>query len=273
MGALYARALPVGACASVKHSAVVAGSPAAILEGVEATPWDALAAPFAPTALSWRIVRLSPDQLSAQVRPQLPAAVIAARLDAVLGVEGWSHNLAALGERGLVCTLSVAGAYKSAAVAYSAQTGVAEAAEDALAAAAAFFGLCPPVALAELPWVDYDAEQGQILYEPELPETELPEPELPGGVEPVPVSVPSPVPGSALEENHESPPPAPASAKSAGQQAIDKLVDRLKAEGRGLQAAKLLTSYGGYGGDPAAARELYAKLRELLLGRAGERAE
>ena len=239
---------------------------------MEAASRDALAAPFAPTDLSWRVVRLSPDRLSAQVRPQLPAAVIAARLDAVLGVEGWSHSFAALGERGLVCTLSVGGAHKSAAVAYSAQTGVAEAAEDALGAAAAFFGLRPPVALAELPWVDYDAEQGQILYEPDLSE-----PEVPGGVEPVPVAVPSSVlrsaPGSALEENHESRPPAPASTKSAGQQAIDKLVDRLKAEGRGLQAAKLLTSYGGYGSDPAAARELYAKLRELLLGRAGERAD
>jgi hypothetical protein len=238
---------------------------------MEAASRDALAAPFAPTDLSWRVVRLSPDRLSAQVRPQLPAAVIAARLDAVLGVGGWSHSLAALGERGLVCTLSVASAHKSAAVAYSAQTGVVEAAEDALAAAAAFFGLRPPVALAELPWVDYDAEQGQILYEPELPEPELPEPEVPGGVEPVPVAVPSSV-GSALEE-YEPRPPAPAPTKSAGQQAIDKLVDRLKAEGRGLQAAKLLTSYGGYGSDPAAARELYAKLRELLLGRAGTRAE
>lgn len=243
---------------------------------MEAASWDALAAPFSPADLSWRVVRLSPDRLSAQVRPQLPMGVIAARLDAVLGVGGWSHSLAALGERGLVCTLSVAGAHRSAAVAYSAQTGVTEAAEDALAAAAAFFGLRPPVVLSELPWVDYDAEQGQILYEPELPEPELPGPEVPGGVAPVPVADPSSAlgsaPGSALEE-YEPPPPAPAPTKSAGQQAIDKLVDRLKAEGRGLQAAKLLTSYGGYGSDPAAARELYAKLRELLLGRAGTRAD
>lgn len=206
-------------------------------------PWDALAAPFAVTDLNWRIARLAPDKLSAQVRPHLRAAALAARLDAVLGREGWSHTFVALGERGLACTLSLGGAQKSAAVAYTAHTGVAEAAEDALAAAAAFFGLQSPVSLAELPWVDYDAEGGQILYEPDLSGT--------------PVADAAP---PAAEEL--SAPPAP---KSAGQQAIDKLVDRLKAEGKGLQAARLLNTYGGYGGDPSAARELYARLRDLLL--------
>lgn len=208
-------------------------------------PWDALAAPFAATDLTWRVVRLAPDKLSAQVRPQLRVAALAARLDDVLGPGGWSHTVVALGERGLVCTLSLGGAQKSAAVAYTVHTGVAEAAEDALAAAAACFGLRPLLSLAELPWVDYDAEQGQILYDPDL-----------SGAAPVADTAP-PV--------AEPPPPAPPAPKPAGQQAIDKLVDRLKAEGKGLQAARLLNTYGGYGGDPSAARELYARLRDLLL--------
>jgi hypothetical protein len=50
---------------------------------------------------------------------------------------------------------------------------------------------------------------------------------------------------------------------------IDRLVERLKEEGQGLAAARLLVKHGGYGNDPAAARELYAQLRALLL-RAGE---
>ena len=49
---------------------------------------------------------------------------------------------------------------------------------------------------------------------------------------------------------------------------IDRLVDRLKDEGQGLAAARLLVRYGGYGKDPDTARELYAQLRVLLRGEA-----
>lgn len=230
---------------------------------MDSPPWDSLAAPFSPSELSWRVVRLSPDGRSAQVRPQLPAHALISRFDAVLGVGGWSHALAPLGERGLVCTLSVAGVHKAALAPYAEHADLADTAADALAAAAAFFGLRPTVVLGELPWVDYDPEQRQILYEPELPERPGESP-VEGQVEPdagvVALSEPPPAPPVA----------APLPAKSAGQQAIDKLVDRLKAEGRGLQAAKLLNRYGGYGSDPGAARELYAKLRELLLERPAE---
>lgn len=237
---------------------------------METAPWDALAAPFAASELTWRVVRVSTDKLSAQVRPHLPAAVVTARLDAVLGVGGWSHSFVGMGERGLCCTLTVMGigtvadVHKSAAVAYTEHTGVEAAAEDALAAAAAFFGLRSPIALDELPWVDFDAEQGQILYEPDAatgPAVDAPDeaeaPEVTPEAEPAP-SAATPLPASA------SP------TKSAGQQAIDKLLDRLKSEGRGLQAAKLLNTYGGYGSDPQAARELYARLRELLMERPAE---
>jgi hypothetical protein len=61
---------------------------------------------------------------------------------------------------------------------------------------------------------------------------------------------------------------APVAEKPTGQQMIDRLVDRLKVEGQGLAAARLLVRYGGYGKDPDTARELYAQLRVLLRGEA-----
>lgn len=236
-------------------------SPYRYTKRVDSPPWDSLAAPFFPSELSWRVVRLSPDGRSAQVRPQLSAHALISRFDAVLGVGGWSHTLAPLGERGLVCTLSVAGVQKAALAPYAEHADLADTAADALAAAAAFFGLRPTLELGELPWVDYDPEQRQILYEPELPEVTGVTGE--DRVAPVGGDV-------APSEPPPEPPAAPLPTKSAGQQAIDKLVDRLKAEGRGLQAAKLLNRYGGYGSDSGAARELYARLRELLLERPAE---
>lgn len=221
---------------------------------MDATSWDALAAPFSAADLLWRVVKLSPDRLSAQVRPQLRAASVAARLDAVLGVGGWSLGFAALGERGVVCTLKVAAVSKAATAPYTAETDLNGTADDALATAAALFGLRPAVVLDELPWVDYDPEQGQPLYEPGLSGAE--EAASSGAVSLREAAPSTPQPTAQ--------PDALPVAKSAGQQAIDKLVDRLKADGKGLGAAKLLNTYGGYGSDPGAARELYAKLRELL---------
>lgn len=204
------------------------------------------------------MVKLSPDRLSAQVRPQLRAEAVAARFDAVLGAGGWSQGFAALGERGLVCTLSVAGVSKAAVAPYTAETDLNATADDALAAAAALFGLRPAVVLDELPWVDYDPEQQQPLYEPNLAGDEE------DMVEPAPQPALAAQPEPARAAASETQPDTQPVAKSAGQQAIDKLVDRLKADGKGLGAARLLNTYGGYGSDPDAARELYAKLRELL---------
>ncbi len=229
-----------------------------ILSFVDVISWNALAAPFSASDLVWRVVKLSPDRLSAQVSPQLRAAALAARFDAVLGVGGWSQGFAALGERGLVCTLSIAGTSKAAVAPYTTETDLNGTADDALAAAAALFGLRPAVVLDELPWVDYDPEQQQPLYEPDLSGDE----EGTAQSVPQPASAVRPEPAQAAASEAQS--DAPPVVKSAGQQAIDKLVDRLKADGKGLGAARLLNTYGGYGSDPDAARELYAKLRELL---------
>lgn len=53
--------------------------------------------------------------------------------------------------------------------------------------------------------------------------------------------------------------------RSEGQQAIERLVDRLRADGLGREAAALVVEHGGYGRSAEEARELYRRLRELLL--------
>ncbi len=54
-------------------------------------------------------------------------------------------------------------------------------------------------------------------------------------------------------------------ARSEGQQAIERLVDRLRSEGLGREAAALVVEHGGYGRSAEEARELYRRLRALLL--------
>ncbi len=239
--------------------------------------WAQLAAPFPRDALTWRVLELSEDGLRARVKPQVRARALLARLDAVASPSGWSNVYAPVGAHALCCTLTVMDVTKSVVVALP-EAGRGEDAErcadDALARAAERFGMLPPVDTGASYWVDYDPEAGEPLYEPETGSSSA----LPSEAV-QPSAPPSPQPNlqqksqevsSANESADESiegtPQPTPPVAKSAGQQAIDRLVDRLKEEGRGLEAARLLNAYGGYGGNPGAARELYAKLRALLLG-------
>jgi len=212
---------------------------------------EALASPFSMLELEWRVVRLSEDRLSALVRPQLRLAAVLARLDETVGVGGWSNLFTPLGEGAVSCTLSALGVSKSAVAVRGPQGDLVRTSEDALVYAAERFGLRPPVPDGPLPWVDYDPEAGTILYEPEVQRSEAQ----------VAQDAPEPPRAEPATPLAESPPPP----KPAGQRAIDRLLERLKEEGLGLQAAKLVVRYGGYGSDPQAARELYAKLRELLL--------
>ena len=59
----------------------------------------------------------------------------------------------------------------------------------------------------------------------------------------------------------------PAEERPEAHQVIDRLVERLRAEGLGAQAARLVVRYGGYGRTPEESRELYGKLRTLLVGK------
>jgi hypothetical protein len=220
---------------------------------MQRSDWERLAAPFPTPKVTWRIEELASDGQSARLRPQLTTEAIAGRLDEVVGPEGWSFRLQPFGES-VGCELWVAGVARSAIV-DPVHDG--EGAEGrgvaALARAAELFGLRPASETAAEQWVDYDPEEGLA-----------PLPEVPS-IDPAPAAQPAGSQGVAPRESADG----SEGVKPEGQQAIDRLVERLKVEGYGLDAAKLLVAYGGYGSDPQAARELYGKLRELLSRRVG----
>ncbi|MCA9835596.1 MAG: hypothetical protein KC422_01715 [Trueperaceae bacterium] len=201
--------------------------------------WSQLRFPFPPEALEWRIVELSQDSRQARVRPQVRTAAVTERLNQLLGQENWSQKFLPVEGRAIICELQIAETCKAAVASfkYDWQDAV-SAAYDAFVYAAEAFGMLPGPAIDKLYWVDYDYENQTILYEPEITASAEFVP-----VEPLPVK----------------------QDKPEGQQAIDRLVDRLRQDGLGLEAAKLLVSYGGYGQNPEAARELYSKLRALLV--------
>ncbi|HEX7022149.1 MAG TPA: hypothetical protein VF171_04775 [Trueperaceae bacterium] len=204
--------------------------------------WARLLAPFSPDATTWRILGLSEDGSRAEVRPALHFRAVVDRLDEVAGPLGWSNSFLPVGADALACTLSVDGVSKSVVVPLATPDAqdAPQRAEAALVQAAEALGMRPAQDIASRSWVDYDAEAGVLLYEPE------------------PEVAPTPA----------APAPTPA-GKSAGQQAIDRLIERLRGEGLGLEAAKLVMAHGGYGSDPEAARELYAALRKLLMEKEG----
>jgi hypothetical protein len=204
--------------------------------------WDQLSAPFSAQSVTWRILELAPDGRSARLRPQLSPPALSRRLDEVAGPGGWSLHYRSF-DGAVCCELTVCGAVRSAVVEPARENeGLEECSLAALARAAELFGMLPPFDQDGSYWVDYDQDEG-LAWTPDIQvEADLPE--------------------------REAPAPADQPVKPEGQQAIDRLVERLKAEGSGLEAARLLVQYGGYGSDPQAARELYGKLRELLARRA-----
>lgn len=223
--------------------------------------WVRLAAPFPSVALVWRIQEIAPDRSSVRLRPQLRPGAVTSRLDEVVAVHGWSFRCVPFSPAAVGCELTIGGVTKSAVAADPSGTAdQAALCRDALARAAEYFGLLPPADPDGEYWVDYDAESGAPLFEPDV----------------VPAAGPRPAPaepgdgGGAEAARPLGEPSGEDDTKPQGQRIIDRLVERLRAEGRGLEAAKLLVEYQGYGRDPAAARELYSKLRALLLERGPE---
>lgn len=220
---------------------------------MERSDWDRLAAPFLDEAIDWRVQEIAEDRGSARLRAHLQYQAVRARLDDVVGREGWSFRFRALGT-GICCELEVSAVVKSAIVEpVRAVDGPEACGHAAFALAAEHFGLLPPVDPAEVHWVDYDPEDGSIA--PEFSSPQFSSPEFSERLAP---ANQTPEPSVIVPEERPEP------SKPAGQQAIDRLVERLKYEGSGLAAARLLVQYGGYGTDPQAARALYGKLRELL---------
>lgn len=231
--------------------------------------WARLAAPFPAHALDWHVVRIDREESIALVEPVVGREALVARLDDTLGVDGWSVRFLPAGTDALVCELGLLGVTKSAlARSFHDLLGMGRVEAFALGRAARLLGLRPPAARSA--WVDIDLESGEVLAVPEAESQDLDgfgtgDGRVQGvdsrdGAGATAAAAQEPAPPAAVPSEPES-----GLARSQGQQAIERLVDRLRAEGRGTRAAALIVEHGGYGRSPEEARELYRKLRELLL--------
>ena len=234
-----------------------------------------LAEPFGDDDLAWTVVEVGDGGDEVRVTPRVGVAALHQRLDAVCGVRGWSVSYAPMPGDAVACHLVIDGVTKGAVVAPALVGGAEVSAAIAFAQAAARFGAVPPWPPEASAWVACDP----ATYEPLHAPAKAPE-DREGGVAdgslgaPIDDGAPSaegvPTGVSAAPDAPASAPDAPATAKPEGQQMIDRLIERLKAQGQGLVAARILVRHGGYGKDPQAARELYAELRQLLLGAAND---
>lgn len=242
------------------------------MQGAE---WARLSHPFPAEAFGWHVVELSSDRTQARLAPYLVTAAVRARLDEVCGPAGWSFQLAPLGSTALVCNLTVAGVTRAAVAqlpaaafaggeaAAGAEAGVL--AEVALSHCLALFGVTLPAA-ADDGWVDFDPEANEPLF---TPLTLVAGAAAPVGAGAGAVDTVDAVASAAAQQG----PAAPLSEATTaveeprpdGHLVIDRLLERLKAEGLGKEAAKLVVTHHGYGRTPEEGRELYRKLRELLL--------
>ena len=248
--------------------------------------WSRLSAPFGGDAVAWVPVEVSDGGDEVRVLAILTERAVRERFDRTVGIAGWGVAYAPLDAGAVACHLTVAGVTKGAVAAAALTGGPMATAETALARAAELFGMRPPGPAGASAWVACDPETLTPLHPPEVDLAAAAAPsstmgDARGAAAPVvpPSSSGSPAAASATPASSGSGAPAASADPSAvgaptpvekptGQQMIDRLVDRLKDEGQGLEAARLLVRYGGYGKDPETARELYARLRALLRGEA-----
>lgn len=247
---------------------------------VSDAPWTRLAAAFRVSDVAWTVVAVEEPGDAAIVTPRLRSEALRARLDEVCGLEGWSLAFQPFAAGAVGCTLSIAQVRKSAVV-DAVPLGAAATADSAFADAAALFGLVPPLA-AQARRVAFDPEARVPLHDPPLDGLEATE--VGSRAEARDAAETGAERGGAASP--EGAPPAVAAdtlgaadlqvegvlARGLAPEAlrmIDRLVERLKQEGHGLAAARLLNRYGGYGKDAAAARELYGELRSLLVRELG----
>lgn len=237
-----------------------------------------LAVPLAADALRWHVAETDQEAGRALLEPYAARSALQQRLDEACGAEGWSFTLAPLGTSALVANLTVHGVTRAEVAALDAAAAPTAAAlrrlaDVAFSRCAAQLGLRLPF-VTEHPdyWVDHDPESGEPLFEPApVPapvanlddgrETVDPAPRVPRSEPPSPAAT-----ASVVEE---APAEAPAPSNPAHAM-IERLIDRLNAEGLGKEAARLVVRYHGFGRTAEESRELYGKLRALLLGSGAE---
>lgn len=206
------------------------------------------------------------------MRPYAAPEALMLRFDSVCGKGGWSFDLAPLGSDALVANLSLLGTTRAAVV----KVGPApapQAADLALANCAAMFGLGLPFAAEdESYWVEFDPEAGEPLYlpEPVALEAEAPEPAM-RPVTRAPSTQGAPALAAPVAPMNDVAVATPAvAATNAGHEVIERLLERLKDEGMGKEAARLVVRYNGYGRTAEESRELYGRLRSLLMNSGAE---
>jgi hypothetical protein len=230
---------------------------------MSAPAWSRLAAPFAPDAVRWHAVAIDEAEGRVRLAPHLDPARLRARLDEVAGPQGWSLRLIPSGADGLIAELSLSDTVRAAWLPVLAVPGLR--ADDgtidagvattgaAWTAAAEAFGVRLPVRSLDDGWVGFDPDRREPLHRPEHA--------LAGdeGADD------APPPASSAERGTPADAEPADEVKPEAHRVIDRLVDRLREEGLGAEAARLVAGHGGYGADAGASRELYAKLRTLLL--------
>lgn len=236
--------------------------------------WTRLAAPFPVPSVTWDVVSVDPGADEALVVPRLRRVAIVERLDELCGVAGWSVSYTPFADGAVGCFVQV-GEVRKAAVVDARVEGPATTADAALAACAALLGLTAPVA-GRARRVAFDAEAGVVLHEPDLAEDLA---EGPG----MGITEPSGASGSAEAAGGDGVAVPDDALETVGLGArrpssearamIDRLVERLRASGRGLEVARLVARHGGYGEDAEAARALYGALRALLKRAAADEVE
>ena len=234
--------------------------------------WPRLAAPFGGEAVAWVPVELAEAGDEVRVIAVVAADALRERFDRTVGIGGWGVAYAPLDAGAIACHVTVAAVTKGAVAAAALAGGPVATSEAAFARAAELFGLHAPLPSGAAAWVPCDPATLQPLHLPEVDLASGAHRSSRGAV--VGVAVPQEpseakaAGASTASEVGEAPATVaePPAEKPTGQQMIDRLVDRLKDEGQGLAAARLLVRYGGYGKDPDTARELYAHLRVLLRG-------
>jgi hypothetical protein len=223
-------------------------------------PWARLASPFSHDALAWRVAEVDEGGALARLAPVVGAAAVVARLDEVVGAEGWSFHLAPMGPDVLVGNLTVQGVTRAALVRVDHRAGAdpGRHADEVLSTAALGFGIRPPVDTEAAYWVDYDPDAGEPLH--------LPDVEAGTGADIQTETDTTPSAGPEAPGPGDDRPEARTEIRAAGaHEVIERLIERLREEGLGKEAALLVVRYQGYGRTPEESRELYGRLRSLLL--------
>lgn len=209
----------------------------------------------AAPSVRWRVAEVAPDAQTARLTPYLSLDALARLLDATFGSGAWANRFVPFGDAAVVGELAIEGLTKSAVAKGVPGAGDPEQwAAAALTAAASLHGLELPLDPTAEAWVDWDDDAREPLWWPEASAATA------AGASPPPSTGGAAPPAAARDAE-----PTPAPIRSEGQRAIDKLMDRLREAGLGLEAAKLVNEHRGYGSDPGEARALYARLRQLLL--------